>query len=102
MILESYDEDIKFHDFIGATRAVAWQDLCDTQEEREHTLLLYDKKIQTGSLKIKTKFTFVPLKKTFNMDGTLSLYRGTTTYATTQILDNLTFAMRANIEKKMK
>jgi len=54
MILESYDEDIKFHDFLGSTRPIAWQELCGDQEEHEQTLHLFDKKKQTGTLKIKT------------------------------------------------
>lgn len=52
MILQTYDEDVVLHDFLGASRPIPWQDFCHNEEPQVMTVDLFDKKKKkTGTIK---------------------------------------------------
>ena len=63
MVLQTFDEDLLVHDFIGGARPIPWQDFCFDEKEKEMTVDLYDKKKKKcGALTFKTKFIYVKVE----------------------------------------
>lgn len=100
LVLNTYDEDLVMHDFLGAARPIPWQDFCFDEKEKVTTVDLYDKKKKkAGTLTFKTKFVFVEIKmkitQTLNPNSTMSLWKGLS--ASMNLENALTDGMRATI-----
>jgi len=102
MVLQSFDEDLLIHDFIGGARPIPWQDFCFDEKEKEMTVDLYDKKKKKcGTLTFKTKFIYVKVEKhkPVNTTASISLWKG---MASTITMENArTDGMRASINLKL-
>jgi len=101
LVLNSYDEDLLIHDFLGGSRPIPWQDFCFDETEKTMTVDLYDKKKKkAGTLTFKTKFVYVELKmkaplQKLNPNSTNLLWKGMS--ASINLENALTKGMKANI-----
>ena len=107
LVLETYDEDVLQHDFLGAARPIWWADLINTEAEVVHTLDLYDKKTKTGTLKIATQYIYVPLKAVAavnlpkpNVSAYKALWKGTSVLAALMDPSAMTEGTRMTVNLK--
>lgn len=100
MKLDSFDEDILVHDYIGGAWPVPWQDFCHDTVLKCHQVDLYDKKKKkAGWLKYSTQFVFIELKITpkLNLNACDSLWKGISTTVTGKDMSNYSEGMKAQI-----
>ena len=79
--LHAWDKDVLDSDFIGLTEPILWQDFVhDTLEQVHEVELLSKKHKNVGSLKFKTKLSFVaPPKPSMNHEANNHLWYGVST-----------------------
>lgn len=99
MKLDSFDEDILIHDYIGGAWPIPWQDFCHDTAMKTHQVDLYDKKKKkAGWLKFSTQFVFIELKITkLNLNACDSLWKGVSTAHSNLDPASLTEGMKAQI-----
>lgn len=69
LVLEAYDKDLVTSDFLGATKGLSFVTLVESEDVKEHTLILLDKaKKKAGELKMTSQFIYVAPDPEINPD----------------------------------
>jgi len=69
LVLEAYDKDVLSSDFLGATKGLSFVTLVESEDIKQHTLILMDKaKKKAGELHMTSQFIYVPPDPEINPD----------------------------------
>ena len=69
LVLEAYDKDVLSSDFLGATKGLSFVTLVESEDIKQHTLILLDKaKKKAGELHMTSQFIYVPPDPEINPD----------------------------------